>query len=178
MKLITNYISEIERISSIDDYIQEKLKINSKSKVSTEVETIEDFCKKYDCKFNNDSVDGIMEYNYLSHKNKKITLIIEDLLKYSWSAWVKFVQDAQTYVDEFNTNRPKYSLIIRKNDGAKLIIIDCEGSINDKYHLFGSLTLSTNNRISEAIDKDNDTKTVEMLLVKTADYILNIWDKK
>ena len=36
MKQITNYISETERILSIDDYIQEAFKVGSKTKISTD----------------------------------------------------------------------------------------------------------------------------------------------
>lgn len=159
--------------------IIEKLKISSKTKVSTEIEieTMGDFCKKYNCEFHHNSTNDTFEYNYLTHDNRQITLIIEDILKYSWSAWEKLIKNAEKYINEFNTNSPKYHLNIRKNNDAKLIVIDCEGQLNNKYHLFGSITLATNNNISETIDKKNDTKNVEMLLVKIADYILSIWDK-
>jgi len=158
--------------------IIEKLKISSKTKVSTEIEmeTIDDFCKKYNCEFHHDSTNDTFDYNYLTHDNKQITLIVEDILKYSWLAWEKLIKDVEKYIKEFNNNT-KYQLNIRKNNDAKLIVIDCEGPLNKKYHLFGSITLATNKKISESIDKKNDTKNVEMLLVKIADYILSIWNK-
>ena len=158
--------------------IIEKLKISSKTKVSTEIEmeTIDDFCKKYNCEFHHDSTNDTFDYNYLTHDNKQITLIVEDILKYSWLAWEKLIKDVEKYIKEFNNNS-KYQLNIRKNNDAKLIVIDCEGPLNKKYHLFGSITLATNKKISESIDKKNDTKNVEMLLVKIADYILSIWNK-
>lgn len=156
--------------------IIEKLKISSKTKVSTEIETMDEFCKKYNCEFHHDSTNDDFDYNYLTHDNKQITLIIEDILKYSWWAWEKLIKDVEKYIKEFNNNQ-KYQLNIRKNDDAKLIVIDCEGPLNKKYHLFGSITLATNKNISESIDKKNDTKNVEMLLVKVVDYILSIWNK-
>ena len=158
--------------------IIEKLKIGSKTKISTEIEmeTIDDLCKKYNCEFHHDSTNDTFNYNYLTHDNKQITLIIEDIIKYSWTAWKQLIQNIEKYINKFNDNQ-KYQLNIRKNNDAKLIVIDCEGKLNNKYHLFGSITLATNNNISETIDKKNDTKNVEMLLVKIADYILSIWDK-
>lgn len=162
-------------MNKLSIYIQEKLKVSSKTKVSTEIETIEDFCKKYDCEFHEDSSNGFISYNYLTHKNENITLIVEDILKYSSTAWKQLIQNIEKYIDEFN--KQKYQLNIRKNNDAKIIVIDCEGQLNNQLHLFGSITLATNNNISETIDTNNDTKNVEMLLVKITDYILSIWDK-
>ena len=154
--------------------IIEKLKISSKTKVSTEIETMDDFCKKYNCEFHHDSTNDTFDYNYLTHDNNQITNKVKDILKYSYINWRNLENDIEKYIKELNNN---YKIKIRRNNDAKLIVIDCEGQLNNKYHLFGSITLATNKNISESIDKKNDTKNVEMLLVKIVDYILSIWDK-
>ena len=154
--------------------IIEKLKINSKTKVSTEIETMDDFCKKYNCEFHHNSTNDTFEYNYLTHDNNQITNKVKDILKYTYINWKNLENDIEKYIKELNNN---YKIKIRRNNDAKLIVIDCEGQLNNKYHLFGSITLATNKNISESIDKKNDTKNVEMLLVKIVDYILSIWDK-
>lgn len=153
--------------------IIEKLKVGSKTKVSTEIETIDDFCKKYNCEFYKDQKHGDMEFNYLEHNNEKINNQFKKLLNITSQAWRDLQNDIQKLIkdDVYGKNYHNYKINVRRNEISKLIVIGCEN--RDDNHCLCTITIANNNKISEMVDTKHDFNFVQKIMFKIIDYILD-----
>ena len=149
--------------------IIEKLKISSKTKVFTEIETMDDFCKKYNCEFHKDRKVDDMEYNYLKSNDNKLEKQIEYLLNLSSQEFKKLKEEI--FKDVESINEDNYPLNIRRNQDARLIVIDC----NDfRSRTLCSIILALGRvNISESLNIKNEPKNSEKIVLKIIDYLLS-----
>lgn len=149
--------------------IIEKLKISSKTKVSTEIETMDDFCRKYNCEFHKDQKVGDTEFNYLKNNDNKLESQIEHLLNLSSQKFKELKEEIFKDIEPINEDN--YPLNIRRNQDARLIVIDC----NDfRARTLCSITLGLGKvNISESLNIKNEPKNSEKIVLKIIDYLLS-----
>ena len=161
----------------LNNYIQEKLKINSNSKIDINdinLDTLEEFGIKYGCKLLKDSSGNNYEFNTLNiHNNEDLQNKIKSFFKLDHSQWLDLYFKVQDYIDEINELDEHHRTSIKRSSDEGYIAIECVNLMTDiKY---GYIKLYKKDDIITQLTnkKDKDKEKIDKLLIHILDFIID-----
>ena len=164
-------------MKSINNYITEKLKITTDTKIlkgyDGKLNNLESFGHKYNCKVVKDTSSKKYEFNTLTITNNKIKEKIQSFFKLDHSKWLDLYFTVREYVEKINNLDKKHYTSIKRDLDKGIIEIECKNLTKDiKY---GHIKLyEKDNIISQVIDAYDDYKEkIDNILVHILDYIIN-----
>lgn len=164
-------------MQQLNNYILEKLKINSNTKVDVNdnnLDNLEDFGIKYGCKNLKDSTSDNFEFNTLNiHNNKDLQNKIKSFFKLDHGQWLDLYFKVQDYINEINELDEHYRTSIKRASDEGYVEIECRNLMTDiKY---GYIKLyEKDDIITQVVNKkDKEKEKIDKLLIHILDFMIN-----